>query len=90
MHVLLSALWCVPCCVSQVEDILEFILFVTRYSPATLSRASASLEPLMTFVVFMLAHPTLLNSPHLCAKFGDVLFSGRVFLECHEWTAEVF
>ena len=62
---------------------MEFILFVTRYSPQTLARASASLEPLMTFVVFMLAHPTLLNSPHLCAKLGDILFSGKTSLSHH-------
>ena len=63
--------WCV-----QVEDILEFMLFAQAYAPATLSKASMSLEPLMTFVVLLLAHPTLLNSPHLCAKLGDVLYHG--------------
>jgi hypothetical protein len=60
-----------------VEDILDYTLFVTRYTPQTLTRGAvgSSLEPLMTFVVFLLAHPSLVHSPHLRAKLGDVLFS---------------
>jgi Ubiquitin elongating factor core len=60
-----------------VEDILDYTIFITRYTPQTLTRGAvgSSLEPLMTFVVFLLAHPSLVHSPHLRAKLGDVLFS---------------
>eukprot|EP00611_Tribonema_gayanum_P019689 TRINITY_DN3451_c0_g1_i4.p1 TRINITY_DN3451_c0_g1~~TRINITY_DN3451_c0_g1_i4.p1 ORF type:complete len:754 (+),score=251.32 TRINITY_DN3451_c0_g1_i4:167-2263(+) len=58
-----------------VEDVLDLVDFSTQYNPRLLSRGGLSFEPLMTFVVYLLAHPSLVRSPHLRAKFGDVLFN---------------
>lgn len=61
-----------------VEDVLELLNLIVKYSPQTLQRFAMSLEPLMTFIVYLLAHPSLVRSPHLRAQLGDVLFD--VFL----------
>ncbi|CAM9168726.1 unnamed protein product, partial [Sphacelaria rigidula] len=66
-----SPVWQIP--EHLMNDILELILFLTRFNPSTLSKVE--LYPLMTLVVFFLAHPSLVKSPHLRASLGDVLYS---------------
>eukprot|EP00903_Cladosiphon_okamuranus_P021833 g20076.t1 len=65
-----SLMWQLP--EHLIEDILELILFLTNHHPATLG--TSQLYPLMTMVVFFLAHPSLVKSPHLRASLGDVLY----------------
>eukprot|EP00904_Undaria_pinnatifida_P013657 jgi/Undpi1/9421/HiC_scaffold_27.g11878.m1 len=65
-----SLLWRLP--EHLVEDIIDLILFLTNHHPATLG--TCQLYPLMTMVVFLLAHPSLVRSPHLRASLGDVLY----------------
>ncbi|CBN78076.1 conserved unknown protein [Ectocarpus siliculosus] len=65
-----SLVWQLP--EHLIEDILELILFLTNHHPQTLG--TSQLYPLMTMVVFFLAHPSLVKSPHLRASLGDVLY----------------
>ncbi|CAM9383829.1 unnamed protein product, partial [Hapterophycus canaliculatus] len=70
-----SLVWQLP--EHLIQDILDLILFLTNHHPETLG--TSQLYPLMTmarklFVVFFLAHPSLVKSPHLRASLGDVLY----------------
>ena len=56
-----------------VEDAAEFFLFVTRYVPPSLH--SAPLVPLLNFTVMFLSQPDYIKSPHLRAKFAELLFT---------------
>ncbi|CAM9621268.1 unnamed protein product [Scytosiphon promiscuus] len=75
-----SLVWQLP--EHLIQDILDLILFLTNRHPETLG--SSQLYPLMTMVVFFLAHPSLVKSPHLRASLGDVLY--KAFLPRSERT----
>jgi ubiquitin conjugation factor E4 B len=57
-----------------VEDIPDFLLFVERYAPKVLDSGGPNLSSVMDLVVLLLSQPSLVRSPHLRAKLGDVLY----------------
>ncbi|CAM9543631.1 unnamed protein product [Chrysoparadoxa australica] len=73
-----SLLWTLP--EHLIDDVLDFFIFLSKWEPEPLS--SALLHPLMDLSVFLLAHPSLVRSPHLRAKLGDLLYF--VFLPASE------
>ncbi|CAM9661247.1 unnamed protein product [Discosporangium mesarthrocarpum] len=66
-----SLLWQLP--EHLIQDVMDVLLFVSNAHPSTLN--TAQLDPLMTMVVFFLAHPSLVRSPHVRASFGGLLYS---------------
>lgn len=63
-----------------VDDIMTMLLFVAKTSPATLR--AVNLEPVLSLVVFFLRRPWAVQSPHLRAKLGLVLY--HIFLPVAE------
>lgn len=63
-----------------VTDIVEPPCFLANMAPRIL--AATPLQELFAFCVTALSHPARIHSPHLRAKFGDVLFT--VFLPPEE------
>ncbi len=59
-----------------VDDIMSTLLFVGQFSPATLRLVP--LDSVLSLLIFFLRRPWAIQSPHLRAKFGQVLF--HVFL----------
>ncbi|KAF9586088.1 hypothetical protein BGW38_009841 [Lunasporangiospora selenospora] len=55
-----------------VEDIIEFFLFVLRYSPETL--VASTLDELISFSMVFLVTTGYIKNPHLKAKLVEVLF----------------
>jgi len=66
-----AAAFCAKCPEHLPDDILEILLHLSRFSPNTL--ACCQLEEIFDFCVLVLKLPDLIHSPHLRAKFGDVL-----------------
>lgn len=75
-----AAAFCAHCPEHLPDDLLEMLQYISRASPATL--ATCQLEELFDFCVLVLSLPDLIHSPHLRAKFGDVLH--MVFLPHEE------
>jgi ubiquitin conjugation factor E4 B len=72
-----------------VDDIVSILLFVSKTFPQTLR--DTSLESVLSLVVFFLRRPWSVQSPHLRAKFGQLLY--HVFLPALDrsremWTSE--
>eukprot|EP00940_MAST-03C_sp_MAST-3C-sp2_P002016 g2016.t1 len=58
-----------------VEDLVEMLMFIGRERAEFLEAAGAStMNEIVNFVVLILASPQYIRSPHLRAKFGDLLF----------------
>ncbi|KAF9194266.1 hypothetical protein BGZ51_000426 [Haplosporangium sp. Z 767] len=55
-----------------IEDIVEYFLFVLRYSPETVG--SSTLDELITFTMVFLITPGYIKNPHLKAKLVEILF----------------
>eukprot|EP01038_Epipyxis_sp_PR26KG_P006656 gene6656-9137_t len=67
-----------------IDDIMTLLLFVAKTVPILLK--SARLDSCLSLIVFFLRRPATIQSPHLRAKFGQVLF--QVFLPVAERGAE--
>eukprot|EP01039_Chlorochromonas_danica_P011200 gene11200-12488_t len=63
-----------------VDDIMSILLFVAKTAPSVLR--STSLNYVLSLVLFFLRRPWAVKSPHLRAKFGELLF--YVFLPVAE------
>ena len=59
-----------------VDDTFDLLIYIGRERGHLLD--SVSMDSVMDFLVLFLTHPTYIRSPHLRAKFGELLFS--VFL----------
>ena len=59
-----------------VEDAFDLLIFIGRERGQLFD--SVSMDPVMNFLVLFLTRPKYIRSPHLRAKFGELLFS--VFL----------
>lgn len=66
--------------ISACIKVSDVCMYLHRFNAQTLS--SVDLEGIFTFCVWMLTNPALIHSPHLRAKFGDVLY--MVFLPPEE------
>jgi ubiquitin conjugation factor E4 B len=64
--------FCRSCPEHLVDDILSIMIFISRMSPGTLG--SCPLDGFLEFCVLVLDRPALVRSPHLRAKFGDILY----------------
>lgn len=63
----------------QLDDILSLVLFVAQTRSSQLSRHSGShcdklLQPLLNLLVYFLRRPWAVQSPHVRAKLGQVLY----------------
>lgn len=63
-----------------IDDIMSTLLFVGQFSPATLRLIP--LDSVLSLLIFFLRRPWAIQSPHLRAKFGQVLY--HVFLPVQE------
>ena len=65
-----------------IDDIMTILCTIARTEPSYLSTATVtnSLEPVLGLIIFFLRRPWAVQSPHLRAKFGLILF--HVFLPC--------
>lgn len=63
-----------------VDDVLTILITIGHTEPSVFNipMATNSLEPVLTLVIFFLRRPWAIQSPHLRAKFGQVLY--QVFL----------
>ena len=57
-----------------VEDIVAILLFVAKTEPAVLSHSTTSLRSALSLVLFLLRRPWAVQSPHLRAKLGHLLW----------------
>lgn len=55
-----------------IDDIVSILLFVSKSMPQSLR--TCSLDSILTLIVFFLRRPWAIQSPHLRAKFGQLLF----------------
>jgi ubiquitin conjugation factor E4 B len=69
-----------------VDDIVSILLFVSKTFPQTLR--DTSLESVLSLVVFFLRRPWSVQSPHLRAKFGQLLY--HVFLPAFDRSREMW
>jgi len=67
-----------------IDDILTVLITIGHTEPAAFNTpmATNSLEPVLSLVIFFLRRPWAVQSPHLRAKFGQVLY--QVFLPASE------
>lgn len=67
-----------------LDDILTVLITVGHTEPVafTTPMATNSLEPVLALIIFFLRRPWAVQSPHLRAKFGKVLY--QVFLPASE------
>lgn len=56
-----------------VENILDFFLFLKHFNEQALARYSAILEPIMTLMVTFMGNSSLMQNPHLRARFAEIL-----------------
>jgi ubiquitin conjugation factor E4 B len=66
----------------MIDDLMTILIFVTRTSSNVLKTLGAALNPVLSLIVFFLRRPWAVQSPHLRAKFGLVLF--QVFLPVNQ------
>ncbi len=71
-----------------VDDIMTILYTIGHTEPSYLSTITItnSLEPVLALIIFFLRRPWAISSPHLRAKFGQVLF--QVFLPHSERSRE--
>lgn len=56
-----------------VENILDFFLFLKHFTEQALVQASDKLEPLMTLIITFMGNSSLMQNPHLRARFAEIL-----------------
>jgi len=56
-----------------VENILDFFLFLKHFNEQALARASGILDPLMTLIIVFMGNSSLMQNPHLRARFAEIL-----------------
>jgi ubiquitin conjugation factor E4 A len=78
-----------------VENILDFFIFLKNFNGSALAQATHMLEPLMTLIITFMGHSSLMQNPHLRARFAEILeclmphtspdpYRGPAFLGCPE------
>ena len=65
-----------------IDDLMTILCTIARTEPSYLATVTItnSLESILSLIIFFLRRPWAVQSPHLRAKFGQVLF--HVFLPC--------
>lgn len=56
-----------------VENVLDFFLFLKHFNEQALAGSSAILEPLMTLIITFMGNSSLMQNPHLRARFAEIL-----------------
>lgn len=56
-----------------IENILDFFLFLKNFNEQALAQASGTLEPLMTLIITFMGNSSLMQNPHLRARFAEIL-----------------
>lgn len=56
-----------------LENVLDFFLFLKNFNDSALTRASDLLKPLMTTIIIFMGHSSLVQNPHLRARFAEIL-----------------
>lgn len=56
-----------------IENILDFFIFLKHFSKTTLANFSNLLEPIMTLIVVYMGNSSLIQNPHLRARFAEIL-----------------
>jgi ubiquitin conjugation factor E4 B len=56
----------------MIDDIMSLLLFVAKTTSSILK--TSALDGVLSLIVFLLRRPSAIQSPHLRAKFGQVLF----------------
>lgn len=56
-----------------VENVLDFFLFLKHFNDQALVQASGILEPLMTLIITFMGNSSLMQNPHLRARFAEIL-----------------
>lgn len=56
-----------------IENVLDFFLFLKHFNEQALTRASGILQPLMTLIITFMGNSSLMQNPHLRARFAEIL-----------------
>lgn len=56
-----------------IENVLDFFLFLKHFNDQALTQASGLLEPLMTLIITFMGNSSLMQNPHLRARFAEIL-----------------
>lgn len=56
-----------------VENVLDFFLFLKHFTDQALVQASGILQPLMTLIITFMGNSSLMQNPHLRARFAEIL-----------------
>lgn len=56
-----------------IENVLDFFVFLKHFNEQALARASGILEPLMTLIITFMGNSSLIQNPHLRARFAEIL-----------------
>ena len=56
-----------------VENVLDFFLFLKNFNEQALTEATGMLEPLMTMIITFMGNSSLMQNPHLRARFAEIL-----------------
>uniref|UniRef100_A0A6G1S3T2 Ubiquitin conjugation factor E4 A n=1 Tax=Aceria tosichella TaxID=561515 RepID=A0A6G1S3T2_9ACAR len=78
-----------------IENILDFFIFLKNFNGSALAQATNMLEPLMTLIITFMGKSSLMQNPHLRARFAEILeclmphsssdpYRGTGFLGCPE------
>lgn len=56
-----------------IENVLDFFLFLKNFNEQALAQAIGTLEPLMTLIITFMGNSSLMQNPHLRARFAEIL-----------------
>lgn len=56
-----------------IENILDFFLFLKNFNESSLAQASGLMEHLMTLIITFMGNSSLMQNPHLRARFAEIL-----------------
>jgi len=56
-----------------IENILDFFLFLKNFNESSLTQAAGLMEHLMTLIITFMGNSSLMQNPHLRARFAEIL-----------------
>lgn len=58
-----------------IENVLDFFVFLKNFNDQAITQAAGLLEPLMTMIIVFMGNSSLMQNPHLRARFAEILES---------------
>lgn len=56
-----------------IENIIDFFIFLKHFNEQAMIEASGMMEPIMTLIITFMGNSSLMQNPHLRARFAEIL-----------------